>query len=90
MMNKLIRIIRSKLRNKNNIKDDWYYERLEICRTCPLNSKNSDPKEKTIRYKILRLLNLNEDFCTVCGCELKAKASEEMEECPEGKWKQIL
>lgn len=79
---KIFRIIRAKLKNKDKIKDDWYYKRLSICETCPLNSKNSEgDHKKTFKYKFWNLLNLYQHFCTVCGCEIKAKASEELEVC---------
>lgn len=40
-------------------------------------------------------LNSLEDFCTICSCQLKAKASEAQEDCglvglgKESKWKSI-
>lgn len=89
----LIRIIKAKLRNKNKITDSWYHERLEICNKCPFNSKNTVGK-KDLRHRVWEFLNLKEHFCTICGCEIKAKASESMEECSmseigqEPKWKQ--
>lgn len=86
---KIFRIIKAKLRNKNEIKDQFYHDRLSICETCPFNSKYAEPENKNLKYWVWRILNLNEYFCTICKCELKAKASEEMEECPKGKWKQI-
>lgn len=88
-MKKIIRILRSKLRNKSEIKDEFYLERIEVCKDCPLNSKNIKGKF-SIKYKILKFLNLGEDFCTLCGCEIRAKASEEIETCPENKWKKLI
>jgi hypothetical protein len=80
-------IIRAKIRNKKRLQGlSWYKKRLEICADCPFNSKNK--QEKTARYYLLSVLNLRNDFCTDCGCELKAKASEELEACPQGKWQQ--
>lgn len=87
-MNKIIRIIRSKFRDKSTIKDQWYLDRMETCNGCPLNSKNTK-LTKNFKYWILNILNLKKPFCTVCGCELEAKASEEMEKCPEGKWGRV-
>lgn len=85
---KIPTIIKAKIRDKKRMAGViWYKQRLEICSTCPLNSKNKE--DKSIKYYLLSLLNLRNDFCTDCGCELTAKASEEMEECPKGKWKQI-
>lgn len=89
MINKIITIIRAKLRDKESITDQWYHDRVSICNACPHNSKNIDPVSKNLRYYIFKYLNLNKDFCTICDCEIEAKASEEMEECPIKKWKQI-
>lgn len=87
MLNKIITIIRAKIRNKKKLKEKkWYRNRLKICSDCPLNSKNVE--KKSARYYLLSILNLQNNFCTDCGCELTAKASEELEECPQGKWKQ--
>lgn len=90
MIKKIFIIIRAKLRNKEKITDSWYHERISICDTCPFNSKNIEPISKNLRYYIFKYLNLFKDFCTACDCEIKAKASEEMEKCPKGKWGQIL
>lgn len=88
MSNKIVRIIRAKFRNKDKIQDSFYKERLEICKQCPLYSKNTKGV-KNLKYKFWDLVNFKKPFCTVCGCEIKAKASEEMETCPEGKWPEI-
>lgn len=89
ILRKLITIVRAKLRDKNKMEEKkWYKERLAICAVCPLNSKNKE--KKTARWYLLSFLNLRNDFCTHCGCELKAKASEELEMCPQGKWKQEI
>ena len=81
MINKIYIIIRAKLRDKDSLKEEWYLSRLDICNACPFNSKNIEPDHKTIKYYIFKYLNLFKNFCTLCGCEIKAKASEEMETC---------
>lgn len=84
---KIPTIIKAKIRDKKRLSNlEWYKKRLEICSECPLNSKRT--QKKNIRYYLLSMVNLRKDFCTDCGCELKAKASEELESCPQGKWKQ--
>lgn len=88
ILKKIKTIIIAKTRNKSIIKDEWYLDRLEICGSCPLNSKNIKIR-KNFKYWFWNLLNLKKPFCTVCGCEIKAKASEEMEKCPEGKWGRV-
>ena len=46
-------------------------------------------------YELLHL-NFKKPFCTICGCEIKAKASEELETCSlyeineEPKWKSLI
>lgn len=88
MISKLIMIIKAKLRDKNKLKGvEWYEDRLRICGECPNNSKNIN--RKNFRYRFWKFLNLKEDFCNLCGCGLKSKASEEILECEIGKWKQI-
>lgn len=70
-------------------KHKWYQERIAICNACPLQSDNFQGN-KGFKYRILNFLNLNKPFCTECGCEIKAKVSEELEKCPEGKWNKII
>ena len=90
LINKIYIIIRAKLRDKDSLKEEWYLDRLDICNRCIFNSKYTKVENKNIRYYIFKYLNLFKDFCTACDCEIKAKASEEMEKCPKGKWGQIL
>ena len=55
---KIIRIIRSKLRDKNKLKKEkWYMDRLNACNSCPFNSKNNKNRDKS---------NLG-----VCKCTIK-------------------
>ena len=93
----VIRILRAKLRNKNKLKKEkWYRDRLDACSKCPLNSKNVDRQElsfwQKMKYNFWLILNLKQTFCTICGCEIKAKASEPLEECSKEvnkEWEQI-
>jgi len=82
-MAKIVDIIKLKLKNKEDL-GQWYKDRLEVCNTCPFNSKNKERKNILLAW-----LSLNKDFCTVCGCTLVDKASGEFEECPKGKWRDI-
>jgi hypothetical protein len=89
---KLIRILKAKLRNKNKLKkENWYKNRLDTCAACPFNSRNTE-EGKNIKYKFWRVMNIGRDFCTICGCEIKAKASEPLEECSAEpkKWEAII
>lgn len=82
-MAKINDIIKAKLSDKSDM-PDWYYKRLEICKSCPLYSLNYKPEtipDKT-RYGTLSVANLGEPFCWRCGCEIEAKASIASEECP--------
>lgn len=87
MLGSIINIIKLKLKNKEEL-DNWYKERLDICNECPLNSRNIK-RRKSIKERILSLISLKKDFCTVCGCTLVDKASGEFEECPKGKWPEL-
>lgn len=62
------------------LKYPWYRERLKICSECPLNSINVTNK-KGWWYRMWNILNFKKPFCTVCGCEIKAKISEQFEKC---------
>lgn len=87
---KIIKILIAKLIKKYIYKkESWYIERTSICQACPLLSDNVQEK-KGIRFLFLQIANLNNPFCTDCGCEIKAKAAEKLEQCPQGKWNQIL
>ena len=84
----ILRILKAKFRNKDNMKGiEWYDTRTKICESCPLNSLLN--VKRGFRYWLWDIINFKKPFCTVCGCELKAKISEELEECPKGYWKQI-
>ena len=86
---KIFRIIKAKLINKyRNKNEDWVKERRAICAICPFQSDNVENK-KGLRFFILKLLNLNNPFCTDCGCEIKAKTAEKLEMCPQRKWNEI-
>jgi len=55
-------------------------ERLEICKTCPLNSVLAGP-----------INSLRFDYhCTACGCTLSAKTACLSCNCPNSKWGAVL
>lgn len=95
MIDKFILIIKSKLSNKKNL-GDWYKKRLEICHTCPYNSKNIYFSSYNLRTWKWYFLNIFKPFCSVCGCQITAKASIKIEDCglididKEPKWTSIL
>ena len=75
-------------------------KRLQVCKTCPLNSDNKE--NKTNRDKVFMLLNrlldkvfgivTTEDaICLQCGCNLIHKSSQEDKQdwCGLGKWDNI-
>lgn len=89
ILKKITRIIRSNLYGRFFKKDlDWVRERKSICTSCPHMSRNIE-KKKGARYWILNILNFKEDFCNICGCGINQKTTEELEECPIGKWGQV-
>lgn len=58
------------------ISEDIQKKRLEICGSCPYNSKNADISLLgNGRRKVMG------DYCTACGCQLKEKTSVPYEEC---------
>lgn len=95
MIKKIILIIKSKLSSKKNL-GSWYNERLVICHMCPYNSKNVPIIDYNLRMLKWYFLNFFRPFCSICGCQITAKASIKIEECAlyerdeEPKWKSIL
>lgn len=67
----------------------WAKKRREICNTCPLNSKHTKKKDINLRWMKWWFLNTFQNFCNVCGCQIKPKTLAETEECPKDKWKEI-
>lgn len=56
--------------------EDWYKNRLEICKTCPLNSNNPEATGKTwFREFIVAKRDKNGEYCTACGCPIDRKAA---------------
>lgn len=93
-LNKLWVIIRSKLRNKEKLKgEEWYEQRLEACGNCEYNSiKNMKEVRKSPKEYMIYLANNKQPYCMICKCEIDAKASEKLEECSDNKnkkWKAI-
>ncbi len=94
-MTNIFVILKSKLSNKENL-GSWYKERIKICKTCPYNSKNISFRDYTSNMWKWYILNLFKPFCSICGCQITAKASVEVEECAldeigqEPKWISIL
>jgi hypothetical protein len=54
-------------------------ERMQICQNCPLASMN----KPGARYR-------PDDYCTVCGCNLKLKTQCLSCKCPQGKWGPVV
>lgn len=80
---RILVIARLKTKSKEGL-GEWYNERLKECENCPFNSKNKRKKN----FKEL-LTSFFGNFCTVCGCTIKDKASGYFESCPKGKWREI-
>lgn len=77
-LDKLKVIAKAKFSDKSNL-GDWYQKRLDICAECPLNSKNKE--NLTLRDKAVVAMNMGNDSCLACTCEIAAKASVRAEEC---------
>lgn len=94
-VNKIRTILKAKFIKKEGL-GAWYQERLDICGKCPMNSMNIKKRSYSPRMWKWHVLNFFKPFCSICGCEIKAKASVEIEECSlweidkEPKWTSIL
>lgn len=63
---------------KKTIDATVWNDRLEICKTCPLNSKNAN---KLSTFNKIRSFLINKPYCTLCGCFIYEKTSCETEVC---------
>jgi len=52
-------------------------ERRKICKECP---------DKRGKFQLFNITFCKRDQCIVCLCDIKAKTSLKLEECPKGKW----
>lgn len=86
---KIIRIINSRLRGRKYT-GDFHRERYKVCKNCEFNSLHNS--KNTLKYKFWSLMNFKKVFCTICGCDIFLKTSEELEECSYNppKWKKII
>lgn len=75
---KLIIIAKSKFSDKSKL-GDWYTSRIDICKLCPLNTKNIE--HLSLKEAAILSVNLGQDSCVGCGCEITAKASVRSEQC---------
>lgn len=72
-------IVKSKyFRDKE--KTSWNQKRLDICNSCPFNSKNRE--KLTLKEKAMVTVNGGADTCLACGCEIEAKTSLKHAKCP--------
>ncbi len=94
-LSNILVILKAKFSNKSDL-GDWYQERLRLCSQCPHNSKNISIWKYNLRMWKWNILNLFKPFCSICGCQITAKASVEIEDCSldeigeEPKWVSIL
>jgi len=77
-LEKLRVIAKAKFSDKSKL-GNWYQDRLDICKDCPLNSRNKE--KKTMKEKRMVAQNLGRPTCLACGCEIAAKASVRTEQC---------
>jgi len=77
-LEKLRVIAKAKFSDKSNL-GNWYQKRLDICESCPFNSKNKE--ELTLRDKAVVAMNMGNPSCLACTCEIAAKASVRAEQC---------
>lgn len=68
---------------------EWYEQRLQICSTCPLNSKNIEKKDKSTARKGWELIAGAHCTDPSCGCTITEKSKIEEEFCPQQRWHAI-
>ncbi len=99
MINKIRTIVFSRFKKPN--KESFVEKRREICRTCPLNTKNLE--KLSFKIKVVKFFsdlyssitgNKKEDdlgSCSVCGCSIFYKTQEKLESCAAkpAKWRKI-
>lgn len=61
--------------------EKWYQDRLAICETCPLNTKNTEEKGPTVSAMLANVGLMSSQYCVACGCPIKNKASVKSEIC---------
>ncbi len=94
LLNKIIIIIKSKLRDKNKLKnEEWYSNRVEACNKCEYNSKyHMNTIKNDFKEKAIYIANQKKNYCMICKCAIVDKASEKLEECSDKKnkkWESI-
>lgn len=77
-INKLRVIAEAKFADKSKL-GSWYTDRIELCETCPLNSKNKDNLNVVETAAVAA--NLGQPTCLACKCEIAAKAYVREEQC---------
>lgn len=60
------------------VNEQWFIDRMNICRTCEYNSDNIDRENKNILTKIKDVIGAS---CTACGCIIERKCSRMEESC---------
>ena len=92
----LYRIITSRFKKKKQ--ETWIEYRMDICRICIHNSRNTlqkSNKEILMIFlnksanKLFRYKTDSDAVCNICYCHLELKTAEKDESCPENKWKSI-
>lgn len=68
----IVDIIKSRY-TKMNEEEVWREKRMEICNSCPLNSKNMDRTKWSQKLKDRVKLNHGKDTCSSCFCPIHAK-----------------
>lgn len=63
------------------VEEEWYQNRLEICKGCEFNSENVAKESWSLATKIKNDARPGEPVCTACGCWINAKAGVRTEVC---------
>lgn len=87
-------IIRSRIIDWKNNREEWCKERRRLCNKCPHNTKNK--LNNTFFNKFMMLIQFTKSVCSICGCAINKKtvvpmstcSKEEINETPE--WRSIV
>lgn len=72
-------IINSRLIAYKNSKEPWCKERLKICDGCKFNTINKT--DRSLKDKFLMFIQITKSVCSICGCNVRYKASVPMASC---------
>lgn len=77
-----IKVIKKAFFDGADVTEDIHKYRLSICSDCEYNSDNTPTNDLNFFNKIRKLSYPSKSFCISCGCYLKEKTGQSLEQCP--------